>query len=56
MPIVGRPFDNDYIAVIETNIVKKFLLTVESINIAEKIFGLELENLKGKTTCSRIHT
>ena len=50
MFMVGRSSDKDYITIIESNQIENFPVKPESICIAKKIFGPELETLKGKTT------
>lgn len=47
---MGHPFLEDYKKLIQANAIKNCPVTVEDVNIAEKIFGLDIYTLKGKAT------
>jgi hypothetical protein len=46
----GTPSLKDFKSNITSNMVKKLPITIDDINIAEKVFGLDVGELKGKTT------
>ena len=48
---VGSPTVDNFKALVKMNLIKNCPVTVEDINIAEKIFGPAMSTLKGKTTC-----
>ena len=48
--IVGTPTIENFKSLIRMNIIKNCPVTVEDINIAEKIFGPDISSLKGKST------
>ena len=47
---VGAPTFRNLKMMIRQNIIQSFLVMVEYIDIAEKIFGPDVSNLKGRTT------
>ena len=47
---IGNPSISDYKNIIKTNGLRNCPVTIEDINIAEKIFGKDVSTLKGKTT------
>ena len=47
---LGTPSLNDFKSIIKTNAIKNLPVTLDDINIAEKIFGTDIGALKGKTT------
>ena len=47
---LGTPSINDFKAMITINAIRNNPVTVEDINLAEKIFGPDIRSLKGKTT------
>ena len=51
--IVGCPTVENFKHIIRQNIIKNCPVTIEDINIAEKIFGADIGALKGKTTRRR---
>ena len=48
--IVGTPTVDNFKALIKMNAIANCPITVEDINIAEKIFGPDISTLKGKST------
>ena len=48
--IVGTPTMDNFKSLLRMNIIKNCPVTVEDINIAEKIFGPDVSSLKGKST------
>jgi hypothetical protein len=48
--IVGTPTMENFKALLQMNVIKNCPVTVEDINIAEKIFGPDVSSLKGKFT------
>ena len=47
--MVGHPSIQDYKNIIKMNAINNFPVTVEDIDICEKIFGLDIYMLKGRT-------
>ena len=47
--MVGHPSIQDYKNIIKINVINNFQVTVEDIDICEKIFGLDIYTLKGRT-------
>jgi Reverse transcriptase (RNA-dependent DNA polymerase) len=47
---IGTPSLKDFKLIITSNMIKNIPITIEDINIAEKIFGPDVGALKGKTT------
>jgi hypothetical protein len=47
---LGTPSIKDFKAIITMNAIKNLPVTIEDINLAEKIFGPDIGALKGKTT------
>jgi hypothetical protein len=47
---LGTSSTKDFMAIIAMNAIKNLLVTIEDINLAEKIFGSDIGCLKGKTT------
>ena len=54
MFIVGRASNYDYIAIIKINQVRNCPVKPEGIQIAEKVFGLELGTWKGKKSRTKL--
>ena len=50
---LGTPTVQDLKAVIRMNLIKNAEITTEDVNLAEKAFGPDIGNLKGKTTTRR---
>ncbi len=50
---IGNPSVKDFKNIVKMNATKNCPVTVEDINIAEKIFGPDVSSLKGKTTRSK---
>jgi hypothetical protein len=50
---LGTPSTNDFKAIITMNAIKNLPVTINDINLAEKIFGPDIGALKGKTTLTR---
>ena len=48
--IIGNPSLNDFKSIIKMNAIKDCPITLEDIDIAERIFGKDIASLKGKTT------
>ena len=48
--VIGYPSIRDYKLIINTNAIKNCPVTIEDINICEKIFGPDIYALKGKST------
>jgi hypothetical protein len=47
---MGTPWLKDFKSIIASNMVKNIPITIDDINIAEKVFGPDVGALKGKTT------
>ena len=47
---VGTPSLRDFKAIVRMNAISNCPITVEDINIAEKVYGPDIGSLKGKTT------
>jgi hypothetical protein len=47
---IGTPSLKDFKTIITSNTIKNIPITVDDINIAEKVFGPDIGALKGKTT------
>jgi hypothetical protein len=48
--IVGTPTTNNFQSLLRMNIIQSCPVTVEDVNISEKIFGPDMSSLKGKST------
>jgi hypothetical protein len=48
--IVGTPTMNNFKSLLRMNVIQNFPVTVEDVNISEKIFGPDMSSLKGKST------
>ena len=48
--MIGRPSNKDFKVLITGNMLRNCPVTVEAIDIAEKVFGPDVASLKGKTT------
>ncbi len=48
--IIGTPTMENFKSLLRMNIIKNCPVTVDDINIAEKIFGPDVSSLKGKST------
>jgi hypothetical protein len=48
--IVGTPTTNNFKSLLRMNIIQSCPVTVEDVNISEKIFGPDMSSLKGKST------
>jgi hypothetical protein len=48
--IVGTPTMNNFKSLLQMNVIQNFPVTVEDVNILEKIFGPDMSRLKGKST------
>ena len=51
--MVGHPSIQDYKNIIKINVINNFQVTVEDIDICEKIFGLDIYMLKGSTVITK---
>jgi hypothetical protein len=47
---VGTPTMENFKSLLQMNVIKNCPVTVNDINIAEKIFGPDVSSLKGKST------
>jgi hypothetical protein len=47
---MGTPSLKDFKSIITSNMVKNIPITIDDINNVEKVFGLDVGALKGKTT------
>jgi hypothetical protein len=47
--IVGTPTMENFKSLLRTNIIKNCSVTVEDVNIADQIFGLDMSSLKSKS-------
>ena len=50
---LDTPSIKDFKAIIRVNAIENNLVTIDDINIAEKVFGKDISSLKGKTTRTR---
>ena len=50
---MGTPTVDDLKAMIRMNLIRNNIVTTEDVNLAEKAFGADVGNVKGKTTRSR---
>jgi hypothetical protein len=48
--IVGTPTMNNFKSLLRMNVIQNCPVTVEDVNISEKIFGPDMSSLKGKST------
>jgi hypothetical protein len=48
--IVGTPTMNNFNSLLRMNVIQNCPVTVEDVNISEKIFGPDMSTLKGKST------
>jgi hypothetical protein len=48
--IVGTPTVNNFKSLLRMNVIQICPVTVEDVNISEKIFGPDMSSLKGKST------
>jgi hypothetical protein len=48
--IFGTPTMNNFKSLLRMNVIQKCSVTVEDVNISEKIFGPDMSSLKGKST------
>ena len=48
--IIGTPSIKDYKAIIQENLTKNCPITIEDINVAERIFRKDISSIKRKTT------
>ena len=48
--IIGTPSIKDFKAIVQGNLIKNCPITIDDINLAEKIFGKDIPAIKGKTT------
>ena len=46
--IIGIPSIKDFKAIVQGNLIKNCPITIEDINVAEKIFGKDISSIKGK--------
>ena len=51
---IGTPSVRDFKAIIQMNAITNCPVTVEDINIAEKVYGLDIGSLKGKTIQTKL--
>ena len=54
--IVGTPTVENFKALLKMNVIKNCPVTVEDVTMAEKIFGPDISNLKGKSTRKKVET
>ena len=50
---IGHPSIKDFKAIIKGNMIKNCPVTIEDINVCEKVFGPDIYTLKGKTVRSK---
>ena len=48
--IIGTPSLKDYKAIVQGNLIKNCLVTLDDIKVAKRIFGKDISSIKGKTT------
>ena len=48
--MVGPPTVENFKMMLKTNIIKNCPVTIEDVNIAERIYGKDIATLKGKNT------
>ena len=54
--IVGTPTVENFKALLKMNVIKNCPVTSEDVTMAEKIFGPDISNLKGKSTRRKVES